>query len=84
MAGVAVYTAKVAIEAGNAMEAAFASVRAGDRDGALGMAREATNKALLAKKAMTTVLHQHAAADTLSSRAALVCLRNGSPKQRRR
>ncbi len=71
MAGVAAFTAKAAIEAGNAMEAAFASVRAGDRDGALSMAREATSKALLAKKAMTTVLHQHADADNLSSRVAL-------------
>jgi len=71
MAGVAAFTAKAAIEAGNAMEATFASVRAGDRDGAMYMAKEATNKALLAKKAMTSVLHQHADADTLSSKTAL-------------
>ncbi len=71
MAGVAAFTAKTAIEAGNAMEATFASVRAGDRDGAMYMAKEATAKALLAKKAMTSVLQQHSDADTTSSKAAL-------------
>ena len=71
MAGVAAFTAKTAIDAGNAMEAAFASIRAGDRDGAMHMAKDATNKALLAKKAMTTLLHQHTDADSLSSKVAL-------------
>ena len=71
MAGVAAFTAKIAIEAGNAMEATFASVQAGDRDGAMFMAKEATAKALLAKKAMTSGLHKQTEADTPSSRAAL-------------
>jgi hypothetical protein len=71
MAGVAAFTAKIALEAGNAMEATFASVRAGDRDGALYMAREATAKALLAKKAMSSHLHQAKDNDTVSSAVAL-------------
>ena len=71
MAGVAAFTAKIAVEAGNAMEAAFASIRAGDRDGAMFMAKEATAKALLAKKAMTSVLQQHSDADQASSKLAL-------------
>ncbi len=71
MAAVAAFAAKTAIEAGSAMEAAFASVQAGDRDGAMYMAKEATGKALLAKKAMSSVLQQHNDADTLSSKVAL-------------
>lgn len=71
MAGVAAFTARIALEAGNAMEAAFASVRAGDRDGALLMAKEATNKALLAKKAMSSSLHQQKDNDTISAKVAL-------------
>ena len=71
MAGVAAFTAKIALEAGNAMEAAFASVRAGDRDGALLMAKEATNKALLAKKAMSASLHQQKENNSGSASAAL-------------
>ena len=71
MAGVAAFAAKTAIEAGNSMEAAFASVRAGDRDGAIAMAKEATAKALLAKKAMTSALHHQTESETFASRAAL-------------
>ena len=71
MAGVAAFTAKAAIDAGNAMEAAFASIRAGDRDGGLQMARDATARALMAKKAMSTVLQKHADADPAATRGSL-------------
>ncbi len=71
MAGLSAFVAKTAIEAGNAMEATFASVRAGDRDGAMFMAKEATGKALLAKKALASVLQQLVEADTASSKLAL-------------
>ncbi len=71
MAAVAAFTAKAAIDAGNAMEAAFASIRAGDRDGGLQMAKDATAKALLAKKAMSSVLQKHADSDPAASRSAL-------------
>ena len=53
------------------MEAAFLSARAGDRDGALDMAKDAASKALQAKKALTAGLQGQTAADTLTSRAAL-------------
>ncbi|MEI6987593.1 MAG: hypothetical protein WCK65_15880 [Rhodospirillaceae bacterium] len=68
----AAFAANIAVEAGDAMEAAFSSARSGDRDGAMEMAREAVTKALLAKKALATVLHaQTSAATQLQSRVAL-------------
>lgn len=70
MGAVIAFAAKTALEAGNAMEASFLSARAGDRDGALEMAKLATAKAVLAKKALTTALHAQSA-DTATSRAAL-------------
>ena len=65
------FAAKTSLEAGNAMEASFLSARAGDRDGAGDMAKEATSKALLAKKALSAALHGQSAGDTLAARAAL-------------
>ena len=67
----AAFTAKVAIEAGDAMEGAFSAARSGDRDGSLAMAKEAATLALRAKKAMTAVLHSQTASTQLASRVAL-------------
>ncbi len=65
------YTTYVAMEAGNAMEAAFASAKTGDHEGALSLAQEAVAKALLAKKALTTVLRAAPSSDVETSRLVL-------------
>jgi hypothetical protein len=71
MESAAAFAAKAAIDAGNAMEAAFSSAKASDRDGALDMAKEAATKAILAKKALALVLHGQSSANVLLSRVAL-------------
>ena len=71
MESAAAFTARAAIDAGNAMEAAFSSAKASDRDGALDMAKEAVSKAVLAKKVLAKVLHGKSTANVILSRVAL-------------
>ncbi len=71
MEAAAAFAAQAAMDAGNAMEAAFLSAKAADREGALDMAKEAALKALQAKKALSTVLHKQTSANIELSRAAL-------------
>ena len=71
MESAAAFAARAALDAGNAMEAAFSSAKAADREGALDMAKEAAAKAIQAKKALSTVLHKQTSANLEMSRAAL-------------
>jgi len=71
MDSVVAFTAKAALDAGNAMEAAFSSAKAADCEGSLDMAKEATSKAIQAKKALAIMLKGQSAANQLASRIAL-------------
>lgn len=65
------FTAQAALDAGNYMEASFLSARAGDLDGALDMAKQATAKALLAKKALSSMLQAGSTVNQAVQRLAL-------------
>ncbi|MEI8394136.1 MAG: hypothetical protein WCF85_05330 [Rhodospirillaceae bacterium] len=68
IAGLAI---SLAVDAGNAMEAAFSSARSGDRDGSLSMAKEAAGKAMLAKKVVAPAVNNQTSAGFDLAKAAV-------------